>query len=255
MNKTQMGKKIQTMNNYQHNENNMKINEGLRPRDLKDLVLPVISVDEYESRVSKKAIVIGFMVHDKEAAYDLNSFIQKSAITLLDTDVSPAPDQHGFYYVFVEFMNDIKFPKAVSSLIKEVEPLVDISKWKLRIRKTNKLIPFSEDGLIKGIERANRLKENKIYEFFENSSLNNLLIDETKIIMNEHIEFELYDFGTIDDVLKENDLDKALYYSFEDAINSNKILSVLGEGWSVDFMEDNVIIQNVNSEKVLLLKK
>lgn len=233
-----------------------KILEGLRAKDLKDLVLPLISVDEYESRISEKAIVIGFLVHDKDAADDLNRFIQKSAINVLDTDVSPAPDQHGYYFVFIEIMNDAKFSKAVDSLIHEVSPLVDVHSWKMRIRKTKSLLAYTESNLIKGIERANRLKENKIYEFFKDSCLNGLVIEETKITMNHGIIFELCDFGNVDDILIENDLaDKPFSVTFKEAVHTNKLTKMLGEGWVVNTINDNILLQNTNTDDALLLIK
>jgi hypothetical protein len=232
------------------------LNEGMRAKDLKDIVLPLISVDEYVSRLSEKAIVIGFLVHDKDAAQDLNRFIQKSPVNLLDTDVSPAPDQHGYYYVFVEIMNDAKFSKAVDSLIKEVSPLVDIDNWKMRIRKTKGLVPYTQDDLVKGIERANRLKEEKIYDFFKESCLNNLQINDSTLIMNENIEFELRDFGDVDEILYENDLsDKAVKFTFNEAVHSSKLNKVLGENWIINAIEDNILIQNTNSDLALLLVK
>lgn len=93
-----------------------KLTEGMRRGDLADLVLPLISVDEYDSKVDEKeAIVFGFYVHDRGAADDLNRFLQKSAVPLLDTEVSPAPDQHGFYMVFIEFLDNDRLPQNVAT--------------------------------------------------------------------------------------------------------------------------------------------
>jgi len=74
------------------------LREGLREGDLADLVLPMISVDEYESRIDKsQAIVIGFYVQDENAANDLNRFVQKSALPLLGTEVSRARSARVFH--------------------------------------------------------------------------------------------------------------------------------------------------------------
>ena len=78
------------------------LNEGLRPDDLEDLVLPILSIDEYESKIEDDGIVVGFYTQYKDPANDLNRFIQKSAIDILDSEVSPAPTEDGYFIVFVE---------------------------------------------------------------------------------------------------------------------------------------------------------
>ena len=97
-----------------------KINEGMRAGDLADLVLPMISVDEYESKIDDSSIVIGFYIHDQDAASDLNRFLQKSPIQIIDTEISPAPDQHGYYIVFVELINDRRIAKNIADILAEV---------------------------------------------------------------------------------------------------------------------------------------
>lgn len=233
----------------------MKINESLQAKDLKDLVLPIISVDEYESRVSNDAIVIGFMVHDKDAAIDLNSFIQKSAIKLLDVDISPSPDQHGFYYVFVEFLNNNLLAVSVDNLIKDISPLVDIKNWKMRIRKTRQLIPFSKEELIAGIKRAERINEKAIYNFFKKSDLLGLQIDGNKLTMNETISYEICDFVPLPQLIEESENKYCINSTFSDVANSSNLSRLLGEGWDVDVERNNVIIHSHLSDMAIILKK
>lgn len=121
------------------------LNEGMRSGDLEDLVLPMLTVDEFNSKVGDDAIVFGFYVNDRDAAMDLNRFIQKSPVKLLDTEISPAPDQRGFYLVFFEILLNDRMPEQVEELLKEVKPLVKIEKWKLQIRGQEDLIEFSRE--------------------------------------------------------------------------------------------------------------
>src|ERR1700733_10450117 len=91
--------------------------EGMREGDLADLVLPMISVDEYSSKIDNdQAIVVGFYVHEEMAARDLNRFLQKSAVPLLGTDVSPAPDSHGYFMVFCEMMDNDRLAQNVQAI-------------------------------------------------------------------------------------------------------------------------------------------
>lgn len=121
------------------------LHEGMRAGDLDELVLPMISVDEYVSTVDKNAIAIGFYVCDEDAASDLNRFLQKSSVAILSSEISPAPDQHGYYIVFVELMNNSRIGLDLEALLKEIEPLCEIAEWKIRTRKSKKLMNFSAE--------------------------------------------------------------------------------------------------------------
>jgi hypothetical protein len=107
----------------------MKLAEGLRENDLEGLVLPVISIDQFESKIDDDAIVIGFYVLYRDPAADLNRFIQKSAVDIIDTEVSPAPTEEGYYVVFVEVMRNEKFPELLFSILENIENLVGFCEW------------------------------------------------------------------------------------------------------------------------------
>ena len=147
------------------------IREGLRSGDLADLVLPLISVDEWVSKVDpEECIVIGFYVHDEDAANDLNRFLQKSAVNLMDTEVSPAPDQHGYYMIFVELMNNTQLAENVNNILADIKELVDIDHWNMRIRNIDGLQPFSEDNIKKFIKEIDKkTKKNDVLEFLSYS--------------------------------------------------------------------------------------
>jgi 23S rRNA U2552 (ribose-2'-O)-methylase RlmE/FtsJ len=135
-----------------------KLNEGMWSGDLADLVQPLVSIDEYSSKIDKEAIAIGFYVHDKDAADDLNRFIQKSPISILDSDVSPAPDQRGFYIVFVEFAFNDRVVSNISTLIDEVSPLVSVTEWQMKVRNVEGLIKFDSEKLNK-VLKANHISD------------------------------------------------------------------------------------------------
>src|SRR5690606_30290855 len=86
------------------------LKESLFPGDLKDLIKPVVSIDEFEPKIDPAAIVLAFYAREEDPAFDLSRFIEFGPInSVLDTEVSPAPDEDGFYLVFVEIeAKDIK---------------------------------------------------------------------------------------------------------------------------------------------------
>ena len=231
----------------------------MRGGDLSDLVLPLISVDEYESKIDKdKAIVIGFYVQDEEAAKDLNRFLQKCYVSLLDTDISPAPDQHGYYLVFVELMKNDVLGKNIQSILDDVSPLTNIKEWQMRIRKTKGVHDFSAKELVKAVERADKITENqKIVDFLLESSFDevgfeygNLVLKTTK---SKQV-FSVLGFGNTDFVLEKLMMDKASNVSLNEAVKANRLQSLLGENWIVSNFKDTFMIYKNDSEDCLVIR-
>lgn len=136
----------------------MKIFEGMWANDLEDLLQPLVSIDEYESKVDENAIALGFFVNDRDAADDLNRFIQKSSVPLLDSDVSPAPDQRGYYIVFCELTDNDRFIDNLCNICDEVGQLGAIDNWQMKIRGVDKVVPLD----VKKIERV--LMRNRVVD-------------------------------------------------------------------------------------------
>lgn len=129
------------------------LNEGLDRHDLDYLVLPMVSIDEYDSKIdNRKAIVVGFFVAESQPANDLSGFIEKGRISILDTDVSPAPTEDGYYMVFVEFSRDDKFPAKLLSMIDELNNITNNEEWTfIPYGKSDKQWPLTKDELEKRI--------------------------------------------------------------------------------------------------------
>lgn len=130
-----------------------KLTEGMWKGDLEDIVQPIVSVDEYESKINSTAIAIGLFVNDKDAADDLNRFIQKSASPIIDADVSPAPDQRGYYIVFAEFQVNDRLAQNIKDLLDEVGHLCNIEDWKMKVRGVEGVVAFNTDLITKAISR------------------------------------------------------------------------------------------------------
>ncbi len=129
------------------------INEGMWANDLEDLLQPIVSIDEYESKVDDSAIAIGFFVNDADAAADLNRFIQKSAVPIIDSDVSPAPDQRGYYIVFAELPGNDRFIQNLQHVCQEVGQLGGVEDWKMKMRGVKNVVPFDVDCIRKALMR------------------------------------------------------------------------------------------------------
>tara|TARA_B100001057_G_scaffold468527_1_gene527777 strand:- start:999 stop:1409 length:411 start_codon:yes stop_codon:yes gene_type:complete len=107
-----------------------QINEGLTFGDLEGLVLPRLSIAEYSPKTGNEedVIVIGFYIKDDKPADDLASFIEKGAVEVLDTEVSPNPDDDGNYLLFVEMKNE-KLMDTVLRLLEDINRIVKIEDW------------------------------------------------------------------------------------------------------------------------------
>lgn len=237
-----------------------QVNEGMRLGDLADLVLPLISVDEYVSEVDPtQCLVFGFYVHDQDAADDLNRFLQKSAVPIMDTKVSPAPDQHGYFMVFLELMNNSRLPEIMTNILAEIKELVDIEDWQMRVRKTKGLLPFSEDNLKDAIAH---LKDDDVQEgirrFLSPSMLTDVLFEDDVIVLEgggERHVHNLVMFDQIDHILESQRLvDAPVMYDIRTVARLNRVRRSLGEDWEALRMGGFILLHNTSDPRALLLR-
>ena len=98
----------------------MKLAEGLRQNDLKNLIRPYFSVDIFEPKFGKneEIVVVAFVADAKEPAEDLKSFIENGAFDQLDCEVSGGPNKKGHYIVFCEFnRNNVLFREIAEATL------------------------------------------------------------------------------------------------------------------------------------------
>jgi hypothetical protein len=234
------------------------ITEGMRPNDLEDLILPMITIDEFESKVDENAVVVGFYVNDKDGANDLNRFIQKSALKILDTDVSPAPDQHGYYLVFVEFLNDSNISENINSLVEEIVPLSGNDKWQMSMRGIDGITNFSAKTVKKHFQ-AIRDRNNKknVIEFFKNSDLTNVIVENDVLILEGYrnkFNGKILSIGSEMEIFVSfNLLESALQLDLETSAEYMRISRFLGEGWLASRFGSTTLLKQENSDVVLLL--
>lgn len=240
---------------------NTILQEGMREGDLADLVLPLISVDEYVSKVDPdECIVFGFYVHDQDAADDLNRFLQKSSTPILDTEISPAPDQHGYYMVFMEIMDNDRLPENITSVLAEIKTLVDIDEWQMRVRKSNGLIPFSEDNIKDCLARTKRSEKNEdVLEFFRPSLLSDALFEGDVLILRAGAERFAHRFVAFDRLTKlmldANLGESPVALNLRTVAKMNRIQRCLGESWDVSNLGRYILIQSSSDSRGLLLIK
>lgn len=242
--------------------------EGLKEGDLEELVIPLVSIDEYESKLDDDSIVIAFHVQDREPANDLNRFVQKGPTALLDTDVSPAPNADGFYMVFVEILRDEEFPQKVMDILGSLEGLTGIADWRAVAYGSEEEYPLNLEFLQNSIRLASQEPEKEpevedavdesLTEFFRNSDLENLVTEGRMVTFEGPVatfEMQLVDMGAFD-VLQERNavLSQGLRLDEAAQHNVSRIQALLGDLWVVEHLQNHVLLSNVLSEDVALFR-
>jgi hypothetical protein len=122
------------------------IKEGVEYGDLESLVDTTVSIGEFKPKTGTEedVIVIGFYVKDEAPAMDLAKFIERGATPMLDTEVSPNPNDVGMYIVFVEVENE-DLMHTTLSLIHDIRGLVNNSEWKIKFYKRSSIEVKAED--------------------------------------------------------------------------------------------------------------
>ncbi len=118
-----------------------KIVEGVEKGDLQSLVKKDVSIAEFEPKTGDfdEVTVLGFYVADESPAQDLAGFIEKGATKVIDTEVSPNPDDTGFYLVFIEIKNNLEMMKTVFEILLDAGQLCNIQEWNLQFFSGNKI--------------------------------------------------------------------------------------------------------------------
>lgn len=231
------------------------LNEGLRRNDLKNLVSDVVSIDEYNSKIDDSAIVVAFNVKDRSAAQDLNRFIQKSYVDLLDTDISPAPDVRGYYMVFVELPLNEKLADAIENVLRDVGALAGITAWKMRLRTVKGLQTFNKKLVARVMDNE---MNDQIHEFFHASDLTDVILEGANLSLTgagETFTLKLLSFGQKDRLFSQFKLNEAAVSVSDNGKRLAKSLQLsLGGNWDVETLGECVVLQNYKSMHILLIQ-
>lgn len=223
-----------------------QLNErSLRPHVLKDLIHPIISIDEYTSKIGENNIVVAFQVLDNyDAAYDLSSFIEKSPVGVVDTEASETPNLDGRYMVFSEFDRDGEFPQRLLTLIKAIENLCPNPDWKLQLYGVNDPIDVDFDIIA---QRVALSQPETIAEFFDAAGVSVEMLSETIKLTSTYGDLH-YQRGS--GFVSENYVKKLLNNSTE--LDDTRLSSILGENYNVLKSGSQYIVGN--GKKYIVLR-
>lgn len=201
--------------------------KSLKPEVLKDLIHPIISVDEYTPKIDSSNIVVMFKVLDNfDAAYDLSSFIEKSPEEVVDTEAVETPDVDGLYTVFVEMERDAEFPESFIRLVHDIENVSPNMKWKLQLYKVNDPIDLDVKKLTKNLTLNN---ETELKEFFNYAPVQVEMLEEGFTLSS--VYGSVLKYNKESGAINEGTVKFMLNCNTE--LDSTKLSSVLGESYTV----------------------
>lgn len=235
---------------------------SLKNGDLKGVITPYISIDEFEpkSGTTQEVIVVGFYAADEEPGKDLNTFIQRGSFDVLDTEVSPNPDEEGRYVVFVEFDRNKMFPESFLKFIKDIENLTDKQEWQVKPYLADNAMRLNDPELFNRVilspeeyKPKDELEvddiEAEIEECLKNSMITNVLFEGKHVVFDNKIAANIIAFGNSDKMsimLRESAI------SFEEKTEVTALSKMLGETWNVHNLTDKVAIENTQGEILLV---
>lgn len=105
-----------------------QLNEGLDFHDLKGMVNPKITVDEYAAKMGEDSdiVTLTFQVNSKLAGEDLSSWLELGYDFVLDASVSDGEIEPGKYLVFVEMKRRGNIPNKIVLLLNDLQTLTDM---------------------------------------------------------------------------------------------------------------------------------
>lgn len=249
------------MHNQQQHQ---QLNEGLRPEDLKEMVLNIFEVDSFRSKMGEDqdVCVVSFKVKDRSPAKDLMEFIEKGYEFVLDADVSSGEDNRGEYSVFVEISRTPKLSEQIKELTYGVEKLTGIDDFKFKYYKEGRVHEATEENFKNYIPSStgeyqgfvNKIKTEGVKSFFTKTIMDNLTLTDNLITIYKP-------FGnTIQMEIVKDDTAESILEGFGDALSVDEkamseifwLTKVLGD-YGINKIGENFVFNNGN--RSMLLKR
>lgn len=168
-------------------QNNQQLNEGLRFKDLENMVIPVFDIDTFRSKMGedRDVCVVSMVVKDRNPAKDIMEFVEKGYNFVLDADVSSGEDDQGQYHVFVELSRTPKLAEQIKELEYGVKKLTGLSEFKFKYYKEKKEHELTEEALSSVIPNTpqlydglmNNIRTEGIKKFFNKTLMDDLTLE------------------------------------------------------------------------------
>lgn len=238
---------------------------GLRNEELAGMILPLVSIDEFEpkSGTTEEVIVLAFFAKDELPAYDLDDFIDKSIVEFLDSEVSPNPNEDGQYLIFVEFKRQPNFWMKLYDLIEDVENVTGKMKWEVQPYLVDQLYDLKDPSLHQVVitredEYIPKAEfDSTVEEYVSESDLLTFERDETHIKLggpHGSIVVEYVDFGAATSIASKLRLDEA-HIDLSTSATQTALRRLLGRNWDVTLIEGYYFVTRDDADQSLVVKE
>jgi len=243
---------------------------GLSHGDLKNSVDSDVTVDHYEPKSGKaeEIIVVSLAVSDIDPAKDLEDFITKSAIGLIDVDVSPNPDENGNYLVFIEFPRESGFANTLRDMLRDVNNIVGEQAWAISTYLGDEIYDLDDsrweqfvivdpDNYVSkdDFEPPEEFAET-VYRFFQNSLINVVSHEHENTIVeasNRRMVFHIIDIASEDELFESHgDMINNTPMVFDTDMSFNAMSRLLENGYNMLQFKECGIIQHSDTGICLL---
>lgn len=152
--------------------------------DLDGILLDLVSIDQYQSKLSDDNIVVAFTFKILEAANDVREFLDRGEFGILDTEVIMTADLTNNYMLLIEFNRDKKFLHYILKVCKYLINLSDVKKFKFISYLGTEYVTLNRSNLIKyvrliKVDKAEILTKKMIFYFFNK----NVKFDKNAVIV------------------------------------------------------------------------
>jgi hypothetical protein len=251
---------------------------ALSKNDLRGTIADLISIDEFEPKTGTKSeiIVVAFYAIDESPAKDLDTYLERSHLNLIDVEVSPNPNEDGYYLIFIEMKRNNEFFPTFYSLVKDVERVSDKMDWKISPYLSDNLYEL-EDSRWEKFVIVDKSKYKTKDEFLKlkGQAEKQLEVEEAvkKYFKNSHITLLEYkkgnlkvggDMGVLSFKVKAFCSEKKMMEKYD--FNSKPILwessstelralkLMLGNGWTAFHHDGDIVVSNSWSNTMMRLK-
>lgn len=217
---------------------------------LKGTVLDKITVDEFtpKSGVSEEVAVVAFYAKDDEPAQDLNTYIQRGYIEVIDAEVSPNPDEDGNYLIFVEIARNDQFLDVLLRLVKDIENLTGKLDWKVEPYSAEQAFDIDDPALVQHLTFGDVMES--ISRFLQHADVSQVTTNEG-IINFGCVQGKLKDFDRVETVMKKYSLQESVIDL--ESSEASALNQVLGHQYQVAKYGSDVFIAHQTNENAVVL--
>lgn len=238
---------------------------GLRNLDLKNVIIPYVTIDEFEpkSGTNEEILILSFYCKNKNAAEDLRDFIEKGYNSFIDVDLSDNPNTDGNYLVFVELDRTPSARTNITEIIQDVENTTGKMTWQI----STYLDPLSKKYPLKSNEWVKYVSWSKD-EYMTKKEYNRYLVrksfledftkylDKNVKILRDGVEINnnYFKIVSVSDDKIFNRIDEGIYQQLYDT-ELTTVKNSFGISYNYHTSKNYIFVENKENNQVIMISR